>query len=110
MAPPHLPAEPPLGRSPRAILIVACSLVWLVSFPPFHLVVPPFVALVPLVWLLARETRPRGAARVAFLVGLCANALVMHWLPTTLWRHTPWALAFSVLLVVLASAGAYSRR
>ena len=105
MALPHLPAEPFLSRSPRAILIIGCSLLWLASFPPLHLLVPPFIALVPFVWLLTRETRPRAAALVGFLTGLGANVLVMHWLPTTLWRHTPWALVLSILLIVLASIG-----
>ena len=105
MVPPHLPTEPiSIGRS-GGFLIVACSILWLISFPPFHLMVPPFIALVPFVWLMAREHRPSHAARTGFLTGLAANALVMHWLPITLWRHTPWALAFSLLLVVLASVG-----
>lgn len=91
-----------------------------VAYPPFNLVAPAFLALVPLLWLL-EEAVGTGAqahpgtgsdagapwgevARIGYWFGAAASGLVFYWLVIALWHFTPLALAgyLAAVLVVLA--------
>jgi len=112
-----LPARRHLGAA--ALTAVALF----VAYPPFGLVVPAFLALVPLLWALEETVaqaygragvqggsggdrttvRPYdgtpGAGgwaevvRLGFWAGALANGLVFYWLVIALWHYTPLALA-----------------
>lgn len=93
----HLPA----GALTAVLLFVA--------YPPFSLVLPSFVALVPLLWML-EEQAGKGASwlavmRLGYWVGALVNGLVFYWLVIALWHYTPLALAgyLAAILIVLAS-------
>lgn len=88
------------------LLLVSGVLLGL-TFPPFNLLVPSFVALVPfLVWL---ERLPPGAEgrreahRGGFFLGLVYYALVFYWLLIALIFYTAWAVpAFLGPVLILA--------
>ncbi len=89
-----------------ATLLVSGALLGL-AHPPFHLLVPSFVALVPfLVWL---ERLPAGAEgrrearRGGFFLGLVYYTLVFYWLLVALVFYTPWAVpAFLAPVLILS--------
>jgi apolipoprotein N-acyltransferase len=97
------------------------------AYPPFSLVAPAFLALVPLLWMLEETVggvpghRGTGApvrwyagapgeggwaevARLGYWVGAAASGLVFYWLVIALWHFTPLALAgyLAAVLVILA--------
>lgn len=76
------------------------------AFPPFDLLVPSFVALVPLgLWLARRPSGEQGrreAFRGGFVMGLLYFTLVLYWLFTALVFYTDWAvLAFLPTVFIL---------
>jgi apolipoprotein N-acyltransferase len=77
------------------------------SYPPFHLLLPSFICLVPAVWLLvsARED-PRPVRRrlvQGFWFGLLSHGLVLYWMVVALWHFTPLsALGYAATITVLA--------
>lgn len=78
------------------------------AFPPFHLLLPSFVALVPLaIWL---ESLPKGdgsaavARRGGFLFGLVYHSLVYYWLVVALIIYTPLAILAFLVPVLIMSA------
>ena len=87
--------------------LVASGLLLGLAHPPFDLLVPSFVALVPyLVWVRrlppGREGRSR-ALRGGFYLGLLYFTLVFHWLLVALIHYTPLAiLAFVVPVLVMS--------
>lgn len=92
----------------RATWLLASGALLGLAHPPFHLLVPSFVALVPfVVWLLGLPDDERGARqarRGGFFLGLVYYTLVLYWLVTALVWYTPLAvLAF--LAPVLALSG-----
>jgi len=102
-----------LSRLPdrRDFLAAAATAVLLfVSYPPFSLVVPSFVALVPFVWRLEDRLEPGvggaagGAAKLGFWAGLLANGLVLYWIVVALWHFTPLsALGYLATVLILAA-------
>jgi apolipoprotein N-acyltransferase len=79
-----------------------------VAFPPFHLVFPSFVALVPLgVWVAGLPEKDdegrREALRGGFFLGLIYYTLVYYWLLTSLIYYTPLAILAFVLPVLILS-------
>jgi len=87
-------------------LVAAGSLLLPLAYPPFHLLVPSLIALVPPVWLLARgaaDPRPlRRHLAQGFWYGLLANALVLYWMVVALWHFTPLsALGYAATCVIL---------
>ncbi len=92
----------------RDFLAAAATAVLLcVAYPPFSLVVPSFVALVPFVWRLEDRLTPgaaaAGAAKLGFWAGLLANALVLYWIVVALWHFTPLsALGYAATVLILA--------
>lgn len=97
---------------------MASGLLLGLAFPPFHLLVPSFVALVPYgVWLARVPGGPVGGSRAlrgGFYLGLLYFTLVFYWLLVALVFYTPLALVaflgpvliMSVFLAV-ATVGAH---
>ena len=78
-----------------------------VSFPPFDLLLPPFVALVPfLLFVEARGAGPAGrwdALRGGLLLGVVYFALLLYWLLVALAILTKLAVvAYALVVLVLA--------
>ena len=78
-------------------LLTAGALLLPLAYPPFHLVLPSFVCLVPVVWLLglaADDPRPvRRRLVQGFWYGFLSQALVLYWMVFALWHFTPLAAA-----------------
>jgi apolipoprotein N-acyltransferase len=78
-------------------LLAAGALLLLLAYPPFHLVLPSFVCLVPVVWLLGQaglDPRPLRRRLVqGFWYGFLSQALVLYWMVFALWHFTPLAAA-----------------
>ncbi len=92
-------------------LLVASALLLFVAFPPFHLVFPSFVALVPLALFIAAIGPGPGsstkALRGGLLFGLLYFGLLVHWIVPALLRTTPLAVAiYAAAVLVLAIVGA----
>jgi apolipoprotein N-acyltransferase len=93
-----------------------------VAYPPYSLVVPAFVCLVPVLWRLEDRLEPGaaadGAAKLGFWAGLLANGLVLYWMIVALWHFTPLSaagyLASGLVLAawwtLLAASTAWVRR
>jgi len=62
------------------------------AYPPFHLLIPSFVCLVPAVWLIHRgsaDARPvRRHLVQGFWYGFLSHGLVLYWMVYALWRFT----------------------
>ncbi len=87
-------------------LVVAGALLLTLAYPPFHLLLPSFVCLVPAVLLVARaQGDPRPNRRVlvqGFWFGTLSNGLVLYWMIVALWRFTKLsALAYLVTIVIM---------
>jgi apolipoprotein N-acyltransferase len=87
---------------------VTTAVLLFVAYPPYSLVLPSFVALVPLLWRLEDRLDPAaataGAAKLGFWAGLLANGLVLYWMIVALWHFTPLAAA-GYLATILILAG-----
>ncbi|HEX9884947.1 MAG TPA: apolipoprotein N-acyltransferase [Longimicrobiales bacterium] len=89
---PDLRGGRPTLKSPRS-LPAASGLLLALSFPPLHLVVPPFVALAPLAVYLhglrGNEEAGARAWRAGLVAGGVAWGLLLHWMlamaPYSLW-------------------------
>ncbi len=92
---------------PGAGWLLASAAIAAAAHPPFHLLLPSFVALVPLaMWvqgLPAGEEGARAARRGGFLFGFAYFALLLYWLVVALLFYTPLAvLAFLVPVLIIA--------
>ena len=87
---------------------VTTAVLLFAAYPPLSLVVPSFVALVPLLWRLEDRLDPApataGAAKLGFWAGLLANGLVLYWMVVALWHYTPLSAA-GYLATILILAG-----
>ena len=93
------------GREWR--LASASSALLFLAFPPFHLLAPSFVALVPLALMAWSARSPHRAARGGFVFGVLHYGLLLHWMVPALLRLTATALlvfATVVLLLALSQA------
>ena len=97
---------PGVPREPVAPLVLG-AVVLAFAFPPFHLVIPSFVGLVPLaVWLARLPEGPEGrreALRGGFLTGLIFFSLLLYWLVVALIFYTPLAVLAFLLPVLILS-------
>lgn len=97
-----------LPRRREAHAALASGTLLALSFPPFHLLLPPFVALVP--WLVHLAALPagvegRGAAlRSGFWLGIVYFGLTLYWLFTALVWYTPISFLGYLLTVLILSA------
>ena len=90
----------------RTLLLAALAAGLLfVAYPPASLVVPSFVAMVPLLWALADERARADAhvARAGYWFGVIVNGAVLYWMVVALWHFTPLSLLgyLASLLLVL---------
>ncbi|HEX9108465.1 MAG TPA: hypothetical protein VF832_14575, partial [Longimicrobiales bacterium] len=96
---------PPRGER---LLPALSGLLLVLCFPPFHLLLPPFLALVPfLVFLADRPTDPPGrwsAFRGGYLLGLLYFGLVLYWLVIALLYYSSLALLAWLLTVLILAA------
>ena len=87
--------------------LVASGLLLGLAHPPFQLLVPSFVALVPyLVWVLRLPAGPDGRSRAlrgGFYLGLLYFSLVFYWLVAALIYYTPLAVPAFVFPVLVMS-------
>ena len=93
---------------------VTTAVLLFVAYPPYSLVVPSFVCLVPLLWRLEEnldaqthrrtDARTLGPAWTGFWFGLLANGLVLYWMIVALWHFTPLSAA-GYLASILVLAG-----
>ncbi len=91
----------------RPGLLLASGVLLALSHPPFHLLVPPFVALVPFaLWLEGVRVGPdegRQARKGGFFFGLVYYPLVYYWLFVALVFYHPLAvLAFLAPVLILS--------
>ena len=95
--------------SRRVVLLAAATAVLLlVAYPPLSLVLPTFIALVPLLWALD-ELKERGgtagqAAWLGWWFGVLAHGVTLYWMIIALWHFTKLsALGYAAsVLIVLA--------
>ncbi len=88
------------------VLVVAGALLTVLAYPPFHLFLPSFIALVPLYWLLeraARAERPARGAWYGLIAGLAANGALHAWMVVALRSYAAYPLATYLLAVLLLS-------
>jgi apolipoprotein N-acyltransferase len=88
-------------------LLLAGTALTVLAYPPFHLLVPSFVCLVPAVWLLhagAADARPiRRRVVQGFWFGLLTEGAVLYWMVVALWHFTPMALlGYTATILILA--------
>ena len=85
-----------------------------VAYPPYSLVVPAFVCLVPFLWRLEERAeggghggtgaQGHGAAHLGFWTGLLASGCVLYWMIVALWHFTPLSAAgYLASILVLAA-------
>lgn len=99
-------------RLPRRdwLLVGSAALLLTLAYPPFHLLLPSFLCLVPAVWLLLEGNRdPRPLRRhlvQGFWFGTLSNALILYWLVVALWHFTSLsALGYVATILVLGAWG-----
>lgn len=100
--------HPVLPRGRELGLPVLSGLLLTLSFPPFHLLLPPFVALVPyLIFVAGLPDDSTGSAsvrRATFWMGVVFYGTLLYWLFTALVFYT-WLslLGYLITVVVLSS-------
>ncbi len=106
--------HPVLPRGAELGFPVLSGVLLTLSFPPFHLLLPPFVALVPYLLFVARAPQDgEGGAlvrRATFWMGIVYFGTLLYWLFTALVFYTwlallGWLIAMVVLSSFLAAAG-----
>ncbi|MGD2135387.1 MAG: apolipoprotein N-acyltransferase [Gemmatimonadales bacterium] len=92
-------------------LVAGGAVLLALAYPPFHLFLPSFLCLVPVVWLIrsgAEDARPLRRHLVqGFWFGMIGNGLVLYWMVVALWHFTPLAgLGYALSMLVLGLYGA----
>lgn len=92
----------------EALLVGLAALGVLFAYPPFRLLFPSFVALIPFIRLLhdaeASGWSRRHQWKVGFWFGLSLNAVTLYWMVFALWRFTPLSALGYVATVVILGA------
>jgi apolipoprotein N-acyltransferase len=88
------------------LFLVTAALLYNLAYPPFHLFLPSFLCLVPLVLLLDKGSGGAGWLRAhlaqGFWFGVMANGILFHWVAVALWTFKPWAwLAYGPAILLL---------
>lgn len=91
-----------------ALLAAATAVMLLFAYPPASLVLPSFVALVPMLWALEelgeRGGSGREAAWLGWWFGVFAHGLTLYWMIIALWHFTPLsALGYAASVLVVLS-------
>ena len=80
------------------------------AFPPFHLLIPSFVALVPLALWVADQNDGRDVSGRVFRGGVWFGVLyfglLLYWMPLALAAFTWWAVPAYLTVVMLLALGA----
>ena len=89
------------------LLLLAATALAVLAYPPFHLLLPSFICLVPAVWLLdagAGDARPiRRHLVQGFWFGLLTQGAVLYWMVVALWHFTPLSfLGYAATILILA--------
>jgi len=92
-------------------LLLAGTVLTVLAYPPFHLLVPSFLCVVPAVLLLAageRDARPfRRQAVQGFWYGLLTQGAVLYWMVIALWHFTRLSgLGYAATILILATYNA----
>jgi len=99
--------HPILPRGTELGLPVVSGLLLTLSFPPFHLLIPPFFALVPYLVFVDRATRDRAGGvsvrRATFWMGIVYFGTLLYWLFAALVFYTWLALLGYVITIVVLS-------
>ncbi|MEE8550647.1 MAG: apolipoprotein N-acyltransferase [Gemmatimonadota bacterium] len=100
--------HPVLPRGEELGLPLASGVLLALCFPPFHLLIPPFVALVPYLIFLgscpADRSGSTSAARATFWMGIVYYGIVLYWLAAALVFFT-WLALLGYLITVVVLAG-----
>ncbi len=97
------------------LLPALSALLAVIAFPPFHLLIPSFVALVPLaVWVADQNDESDasgggGSGRVfrgGLWFGVLYFGLLLYWMPLALAAFTWWAVPAYVTVVIVLALGA----
>ncbi|MDH3496385.1 MAG: apolipoprotein N-acyltransferase [Gemmatimonadota bacterium] len=88
-------------------LVAAGAVLLALAYPPFHLFLPSFVCVAPVVWLIAAgQSDPRPIRRQlaqGFWYGLLSQGLVLYWMVIALWHFTPLSgLGYAATILILA--------
>jgi apolipoprotein N-acyltransferase len=88
-------------------LAAAGAFLLVMSYPPFHFVIPSFICLIPAVWMIhAGQDDPRPFRRQmlqGFWFGWVSQALVLYWMVIALWHFTKLSAAgFFATVTILA--------
>ena len=106
--------HPILPRGKELGLPIVSGILLTVSFPPFHLLLPPFVAIVPYLVFVAGSSPDRAGGRsvwrATFWMGVVFYGTLLYWLFAALVYYTwlsllGYLITFVVLGSFLASAG-----
>jgi len=96
-----------VSRTDLVLLAVSAILVNL-AYPPFHLLVPSFVCLIPALVVLAKSNNHRLPLRtqlvIGFWFGVLVHGLLLYWMVIALWRYTPLSVFGYVGTVLLFGA------
>lgn len=84
-----------MKRMPLFLAPLFSGILLILSFPPFNLFLPPFVALVPLLYFLDNESSNRRAALGALFCGLLFWGVLLYWI--TLFTEAGYLLLILVL-------------
>ncbi len=99
--------HPILPRDKELGLPVVSGVLLTLSFPPFHLLLPPFVALVPYLVFVARSPQDRAGGisvrRASFWMGVVYFGTLLYWLFTSLVLYTWLSLLGYLITVVVLS-------
>ena len=98
------------GRGDRLLPAVS-ALLAVSAFPPFHLLIPSFVALVPLaVWVADRSAVSGRVFRGGVWFGVLYFGLLLYWMPLALAAFTWWAVPayLSVVVFLAFCAGGFT--
>lgn len=97
------------------LLVLSGGVLVALAYPPFHLILPTFLCLIPAVRLIADgagDPRPLRRHLVqGFWFGLLANGLVLYWIVSALWHFTPLALLgylASIAILALYASGVFA--
>jgi apolipoprotein N-acyltransferase len=99
--------HPVLPRGAELSLPVVSAVLLTLSFPPFHLLVPPFIALVPYLVFVGRAPQDAegttSVRRATFWMGVVFYGTLLYWLFAALVYYTWLALlGYFITVVVLA--------
>jgi apolipoprotein N-acyltransferase len=99
--------HPILPRGEELGLPIVSGVLLTLSFPPFHLLIPPFVALVPYLVFVARAPHDRDGGvsvrRATFWMGIVYFGTLLYWLFAALVFYTWLALLGYILTIIILS-------